>query len=249
MMVSRVLTSCDFDRMQPVIDRVRELWRELSGAHEAFTRRVVIIGSNDHRCSPPGWVGVVTIRGDSVVACPSDQLERVCEALDDVDGQQLAESRYVEELLRPDERLGPARLFYDDVQRSPLSEVMGPLRASDNRILSVLRDATDAERHESGLEDNSLGLYVAVDEAGRPAAVCGWHEWPNETAHVGVLAARSSRGSGHAKRAALQTLSAAADANLLAQWRAAVANEASNGLARSLGLTEVGSQFSVRLRS
>ncbi len=106
-----------------------------------------------------------------------------------------------------------------------------------------------SERHESGLVDSSLSLFLASDRTGRPAAVCAWHLWPCETAHIGVLAGRSSRGSGSAKRAALHALFAAADAGLLAQWRAATTNEPSIRLAMSLGLAEVGWQYSVKLRS
>lgn len=233
-----------------MIDRARVLWRDLSGTPDAFTRPLVVVGCDEHRCSPPGWVGAVAIRGDVVVACPSDQLDRVREAVDTADPHRLAlDLRYLGELVEPDQCLGPALLFYDDEQRSPQADVIGPLPAHDDRVVSVLEDATDAERDESGLADGPLSLFVASDQTGRPSAICGWHLWPCETAHIGVLAGRSSRGSGSAKKVARQTLLAAADAGLLAQWRAATTNESSIRLARSLGLSEVGSQFSVKLRS
>lgn len=137
-----------------MIDRVRTLWRDLSGAPEAFTRPVVVVGSNGHRCSAPGWVGVVAIRGDIVVACPSDQLDRVSGALHGADRHHLPDPRYLEELLQPEQSLGPARLLYDDMKRSPLPDVIGPLPVDDNRVIGLLRDATRrrALRKRSGRE-------------------------------------------------------------------------------------------------
>jgi len=90
-------------------------------------------------------------------------------------------------------------------------------------------------------------VYLVLDAGGWPAAICGWTRWPHDVAHIGVLTARSSRFSGYALAASNRAMSAATAGHLLVQWRAAASNDASIRLARALGLTEVGSQLSVRL--
>jgi hypothetical protein len=51
------------------VERVKELWRELTGAPSAFASSdPLFITSDDHRLSPPGWIGIVEICGRAVVA-------------------------------------------------------------------------------------------------------------------------------------------------------------------------------------
>ena len=64
---------------------------------------------------------------------------------------------------------------------------------------------------------------------------------------MSVLSASSQRGRGHALSVSSRTLRAASETGLIPQWRAAEWNVASIGLARRLGLTEVGRQYSVHL--
>ena len=123
--------------------------------------------------------------------------------------------------------------------------MVGPLPVDDPRVQVVLADATADEVDESSLDSVPSGVFVALDGDGRPAAGCGWHPWPHDVAHVGVLAATSRRGGGFAASAASAALAEAASAGLLPQWRAAAGNAPSIALAERLGLTRVGGQLSV----
>ncbi|MFK8024723.1 MAG: hypothetical protein AB8G26_12255 [Ilumatobacter sp.] len=237
--------------MMSTLERVQALWRDLADAPAAFREPVTIVGSDRLRCAPPGWVGVVTIGAATVVAGPTAELDRLRHLFVDVDPSQFAEPNGIVELVRPKRTLGPTLLFYGDADRvasfACVDGVSGPVSVEDERVVAVLSDATEDERDECGLADGAEGLHLAVDSSGRPAAICGWAKWPHEIAHVGVLAARARRGDGSARRVADAVLTAAQSAQLVPQWRAATTNVASIRLALSLGLTELGSQLSLRL--
>jgi RimJ/RimL family protein N-acetyltransferase len=75
-------------------------------------------------------------------------------------------------------------------------------------------------------------------------AAAGWFDWPEATAHVGVLTAAGARGRGLAARVAAAVTGAALEQGLLPQWRARVVP--SQRVARRLGYRVLGRQFSVR---
>jgi GNAT acetyltransferase len=143
---------------------------------------------------------------------------------------------------------GPALLFYGyDLETFGTGRVVGPLPGENALVQEVAIDATKEERDESGIEDCTSGFYVALNNESRPAAICGWREWPCRVAHMSVLTASSQRGHGHAASTSARALQAATQEGLLPQWRAAHWNLASIGLARRLGLAEVVQQFSVHV--
>lgn len=185
--------------------------------------------------------------GNVVVASPGVHLDRVRDTVDGMDpGDRLHPGSYAS-ALAPVRTLGPACLFYGTGTRQPVADVIGPLASDDPRVRRALEDASEGERNESGLDRDTTGIHLALDPTGGHGAVCGWAPWPHDIAQIGVLTADTSRRTGCGRRAALQTLAAATDAGLLPQWRAAMTNEASIALALSLGLTEVGWQFSLDL--
>lgn len=88
--------------LQHDLERVRALWRALTDAPDGFAKTgPMVIGSDTHRASPPGWTGIVELEGDVVVSCPLDAAERVRLVLSDSLGDQLIEPRHVDELLPP----------------------------------------------------------------------------------------------------------------------------------------------------
>ena len=233
--------------MDSTTEHVLTLWRDLTNAPDGFTQPLTYVESDDHRCSPPGWVGIVAMAGTLVVASPADHLDRVRTAVEGFAPDDRLDPASFPPMLEPTRTLGPARLFYATGAAGAPADVIGPVAADDPRVTRVLEDASDEERNESGLDQESSGLHLALDPRGGPGAVCGWAPWPHDIAQLGVLTARSSRGTGCGARAAAGAIAAATDAGLLPQWRAAAVNDASIALARSLGLTEMGWQLSLDL--
>ena len=230
-----------------MLDEIRALWRDLCAAPDGFRDPLTAVGTDRHRCAPPGWLGMVSIDGTTVVAGPDRHVERLCAELTPQVSIELTAVPMIVRRLRPTRTLGPARLFDDDVDRSPRTDAIGPVPITDPRVAGILADATPEERDEAGFDDSGSGIFLTTDGHGRATAICGWHEWPLRVAHVGVLTARAHRRVGAARRVADHTLVAAARAGLRAQWRAATVNAPSIRLARSLGLTAVGFQLSIQL--
>jgi hypothetical protein len=91
------------------VDQVNALWRELTGAPSAFTSSVpLVVASDNHRASPPGWAGIVEVRGCAVVACPAATADRVATQLAGLTAEQLIQPAIVDALLDPVDALGPA---------------------------------------------------------------------------------------------------------------------------------------------
>ncbi len=232
------------------VDQVKELWRDLTGAPSAFTSSVpLVVASDDHRASPPGWAGIIELCGCAVVACPTTAAERVAARLAGLTAQQLVQPTIVDTLLSPVDTLGPALLFYGraSISAAKSGSVIGPLEIDDPRVQWVIEAATDTERDEAGMEDTTSGVYLGLTPDGNPAAVCAWREWPRRVAHMSVLTATAHRSFGHGVATARVALDEAARAGLLPQWRSAHWNGASISVARRLGLELLGHQYSIQL--
>jgi len=233
------------------LERVRALWRDLADAPGGFRQtELLVVGSDAHRLSPLGWCGIVELHGAIVVACPSAAADRVRHLLAGADPGQLVEPRYVSELLDPADTLGPAVLLYGRPSvgaQSMARNAIGPVDIADHRVRLVCEDASQAEREETGIDETTSGAYLSFADDGSPASVCAWREWPHGVAHMSSLTATSFRRKGLGAAAAVAALDAADARSLLPQWRAAHWNAGSLALARSIGLHQVGSQFSVML--
>lgn len=136
--------------------------------------------------------------------------------------------------------LGPAWLFYPPDGFS-LSEVPDVEEVSSDDVHELFQAVSPKELDESGLLEIT-GRVFASRAANRDlAAVCGYRRWPNEVAHLSVLAHPRHRREGHGRRATAAAIRRAMDEHLLPQWRARPAP--SQALARNLGLIEVGAQL------
>ena len=124
---------------------------------------------------------------------------------------------------------------------------IGPVDIADHRVRAVCDDASQTERDETGIDETTSGAYLSFADDGSPASVCAWSEWPHGVAHMSSLTAASFRREGLGAAAAVAALVAADAHGLLPQWRAAHWNAGSIALARTIGLHQVGTQFSVEL--
>lgn len=229
--------------------RVQRLWRELTTAGQGFFDNALVYKTTDtHRAAPEGWVAIVRIGWQVVVAGPDWDLTRIDNNTRQSHPTQLVDPEHLAEFVCPRHTLGPARLYYGaPTGAAPSATTVGPLPVDDERVQSVLADATDEERDECGLAETTSGVYVALADDGSPAAAAAWTVWPQDVAHVSVLCAAAHRRSGAAFAASHAALTAAIAAGLLPQWRAREGNETSIALAERLGLEHVGTQLSVHL--
>lgn len=238
---------------QPDVEQVRALWRTLTGAPEGFAdTALVVVGSDEHLATARGWVSIVRLGSQAVVVAPGVHLDHVRRAVLHADASRLTEPAHVNRHVVATQTLGPTALFYGPTSckvTAATTTVIGPVGTTDPHVREVLADATEQERDESNAEQTTSGLFLAVTVDGTPAAVCGWREWPHRVAHMSVLTAASQRGSGYGIAASARAVTAAQEQGLLPQWRAAEQNYGSIGLARRLGLEQLGTQYSFEPRS
>ena len=229
--------------------QVQAMWRELTTAGLGFFDLDLVYKSTDsHRAAPEGWVAIVRLGWQVVVAGPNDQLDRIDHNTRQSAPTQLLYAEHLAEFVCPRHTLGPARLYYGTPSAVvPSAATVGPVAVDDARVCAVLADATDDERGESAIEDTTSGVFVALTADGTPGAVAAWRVWPHEVAHISVLCARSLRGTGVGSAAAHRALTAAVASGLLPQWRVRDDNLPSIALAERLGLQHIGDQYSIRL--
>lgn len=229
--------------------RVQRLWRELTTAGLGFFDNPLVYKTADtHRAAPEGWVAIVRIGWQVVVAGPDWDLTRIDHNTRQSHPTQLVDPEHLAEFVCPRHTLGPARLYYGaPSDPAPVTPTFGPLPVDDERVQAVLADATDEERAECGVEETTSGVYLALASDGSATAVAAWTLWPHDVAHISVLCANAHRRTGAAFVAAHRALTEAVAAGLLPQWRVREGNVASTALAERLGLSHVGDQYSIRL--
>lgn len=194
----------------------------------------------------PGASAAVVVRVGStvVVGAPQPALTR----LRDLSREQLQEPASLMAALgdHSPQLLGPAHLAYADAQTLTLAPTSQVLRASRHLLEDVLALCPDEDREESGLEEMAQ-WWVATDHDGAPVATAGYETWDERVAHLGVLVAPRSRGTGRGAAAASAAITHALDAGLVPQWRSAVWNEASLRLGLRLGFVAHGEQITLLL--
>lgn len=225
-----------------------ELWRELAGASDVLapgTRRIV---TGSRGLCPQGWVGVVGL-GDAVVvergAATDAAVATLLELPDPTDPDQ------VREALPVAEHLGPAELAYLPEGRRSLALVAVPDGAEvttldAHEVAPFLAELPPDEVGESSVAD--LPEITALVWRGRVAGVGGYHRWPKDVAHLGLLVHPEVRGRGVGSALGAAIAAGALADGLTPQWRAAVWNTASARVAERLGFRRCGRQLSFVLR-
>jgi GNAT superfamily N-acetyltransferase len=218
----------------------RRAWARLAGLDELESMRVVVGATPPF--GRPGWIAILALDGTVTAAVPRPELvEPVAAALRGVEPREATTVGVVRPLLPPTRGvLGPAGLFYPPAGFEPGRATGVDLVAAAD-VRSLFGVVAPDELDESGLAEVTEPVVVSRVAGGEIAAACGYRVWPNGVAHLSVLADPRHRRQGHARRAATAAIARALDAGLLPQWRARVA--ASQALARSLGLVEMGGQL------
>jgi hypothetical protein len=219
----------------------KRAWARLAGL-SGLERTQVFVDSESPLC-PRHWIGILALDGTVTASVPRPDLEGpVTEALAGLTSHEATTPAVVRPRLPPTRAvLGPARLFYPPVGFRPVQPSGIEVVVGDEAEALFAAVAAD-ELDESGLRNITSPAFASRSSNGDLAAVCGYRRWPNGAAHLGVLAHPAYRRQGHARRAAAAAIARAVDEQLLPQWRARP--PASQAVARSLGLIELGAQLS-----
>jgi GNAT superfamily N-acetyltransferase len=257
------------------IEQVRESWRKVLGAPEAFRASgTVVVARPVGRTAGQRWLTVVSLGRSRCVLAPADLAGR----LDRVVAGRLADPTEARAMLgRSIAVLGPATLAFtateppaDDNPGPPGHDNPGPpghgnpgpgghgdhepwashaAQTSEPGAaeLDVLAAACDpADAAESALAAWTHWIRV-VREDDQVVAAAGAQVWAGALAHVGVLTRPDRRRRGLGSAVAAGVVREALAAGLVAQWRARAELTASRRLAGSLGFVEFGQQVSYEL--
>jgi GNAT superfamily N-acetyltransferase len=225
------------------VDDVKRAWAQLIGVSE-LTKFLVIVQANSP-LAPPGWIGLLTV-DDTMTACvptPEHQ-ERLRIAAGDWGSRNGALDTILARFPTKIHVLGPAGLFYN--LESVIFESSSGSESVPPQSIGALADSVSSEDlDESGITEVDGDVLVIRSNRGVPIAACGYRVWPNKVANICVLVHPDYRRLGNAYSLAKETIARAGREGLLVQWRARP--DSSRGLARSLGLIEVGAQLSFEL--
>lgn len=221
----------------------RRAWARLAGLTDLGGVQVVV--DAESHLGRRGWIGILAIDRTVTACVPRPDLARpVAAALRALTAQEATTPHIVRPHLPPTRAvLGPASLFYPP-DGFGIGQVSGVEEVSRDDLQDLCQAVVPDELDDSGLAEITGSLFASRAPDGSLAAVCGYRRWPNEVAHLSVLAHPHHRRQGHATRAATAAIRRAIAENLLPQWRARP--PASQALARSLGLIELGAQLSLQ---
>lgn len=221
----------------------KQAWAGLAGL--AGLDGVQVVVDAESPLGRRGWIGVLAVDGTTTACVPRRDLERpVAAVLSGLTSQEATTPEIVRPRLPPTRGvLGPAVLFYPPDGFSLAAEVPGVEDVSSDDVHELFRAVSPSELDESGLLEITGRVFASRAANLDLAAVCGYRRWPNDVAHLSVLAHPRHRREGHGRRAAAAAIRRAMDEHLLPQWRARPAP--SQALARNLGLIEVGAQLSL----
>ena len=223
-------------------EAARRAWARLAGLAAVDGIQVVVDAASP--LGRRGWIGILAVDGMVTACVPRRDLEwPVATVLGGLTSQEATTPEIVRPRLPPTRAvLGPAMLFYPPDGFS-IGEVPGVEEVASDDVQGLFRAVSPDDLDESGLLEIKGPVFASRAANGDLAAVCGYRRWPNEVAHLSVLAHPSHRREGHGRRAAAAAIHRAMDEKLLPQWRARPA--ASQALARSLGLIALGAQLSL----
>jgi hypothetical protein len=246
------------------LERVRDAWRQVLGAPDAFREAGTVVVARQTRPAPgPRWVTVVTLGDARCVLLPADLAPR----LDPDSGRR--RPRGSGKAAGTGDPIIAARLAHPDEARALLGPgivVLGPAVLSFTASLAPSTVPSAAEPAEPGAADlDQLGGACDPGEAAESAlaawthwvhvirerdlvvAAAGAQVWAGSLAHLGVLTRPDRRRRGLGATVASSVVRAALATGLVAQWRARTELTASRRLAAALGFVELGQQVSYQL--
>jgi GNAT superfamily N-acetyltransferase len=246
------------------LERVRDAWRQVLGAPDAFRGPGTVVVARPARPAPgPRWVTVVTLGDARCVLLPADLAARLDPepgravtggsgqaegAGDPVIAGRLAHPDEARALLGPGiVALGPAVLaFTANLAPSAVPSAAEPAEpgAADLDRLGAACDPGEAA--ESALAAWTHWVHV-IRERDLVVAAAGAQVWAGTLAHLGALTRPDRRGRGLGATVASSVVRAALATGLVAQWRARTELTASRRLAAGLGFVELGQQVSYQL--
>lgn len=224
-------------------EAAKRAWARLSGLPSLKGTQVIIDAESP--LAPRGWIGILTLAGTITACVPRPELEGpVAAALADLTSGEATSPDVVVRRLPPTlGLLGPAALFYLPTHYL-LDDPIDVEEVSANELQTLFDAAPPDELDESGLLHVTTTVFGSRSATGALAAACGYRRWPNDVAHLSVLTHPAYRRQGHGRHVATATIQRAISEQLLPQWRARP--PASQALARSLGLQEIGAQLSLQ---
>jgi GNAT superfamily N-acetyltransferase len=223
---------------------VREAWAQLAGVERLDGIQVIV--RPESALSVPGWCGFLSLDGTLTAVVPDDfHLGIVSAALVGLSATEATTPEIiVPRFSEVAEVLGPAALFYPTAS---VQDGWGRYEVDQetvDQLDGLLREVSPEDVAESGL-DEITGPVFLIRQGDEVAAACGWQEWQARIAHLCILTRPAYRQRGLAAAVAAAALRAAVSEGLLPQWRARPI--ASQRLARSLGLVQLGAQLSLQL--
>lgn len=226
------------------LERVRRVWRDLTGAPTAFQGPGCAIAPGE---SSDAWrVSVVQLGGATAVMVPPALIGRFGDLLASQPDCDLTDPASVVALVGPVARfLGPATLAYVDGGRfQPRStRAAAALPAGHDAVLELASACGPQDTDESAIARVTSPVSV-IERDGKVLAACGYEVWSAALAHIGVLTHPQWRGKGLATGVASASVAHALQAGLIPQWRARCTLTASRRIASSLGFVELGRQLS-----
>jgi GNAT superfamily N-acetyltransferase len=222
----------------------KQAWARLAGLPDLDGLQVVVDAESP--LGPAGWIGILVMDDTLTVSVPrADLAQPVAAALANLTSEEAILPDVVVSVLPPTKTtLGPAALFYPPKGFS-LAKVDGEELPNKLELTALFDEVTPDDLDESGMLEITSPAFVSRSTSGRLAAACGYRHWPNHVAHLSVLAHPDHRRRNHGSRVAAAAIQHAIQEDLLPQWRARPV--ASQKLALSLGLVQVGTQFSLEL--
>jgi GNAT superfamily N-acetyltransferase len=229
-------------------ERVRRVWRELTGAAAGFRGAgwVVAAAPGDER-----RILVVRLQDAGVVSAPAELVPAVREVVGGAPAD-LTDPEALVDLVRAVVPVagvrGPAVLAYADAGcfKPHAAAVVATVGAGDAGVVGLAAASRGDDAEESSITGMTSAVSV-IRAGGRVVAAAGYEVWGGEVAQVGVLTDPRYRGRGLGTAVASAAVARAVAAGLVAQWRARAAIVGSRRIARRLGFVDAGWQLAARL--
>lgn len=230
-----------------LVDLARAAWERQAGGGAVLEEgRTTVLVRPESGLSPKGWIGIVRV-GHAAIAVAPDQpsADLVTEVARTVSPVEMPSFDWISH--GAVEVLGLPILFFGDASSiapvSPTALSPSRLEPGDPSLQDLFNRVSSEDYDEVRMEPGDSELFgIKADD--QLLAVAGYEQWPGDMAHMVVLTDPAHRRQGLARSVAHLAAAEAASRGLLVQWRARPL--ASQELARTLGLKELGAQTAFR---